>query len=202
MRFSKRHSIKIVALIGILAGAMEIVSNSVTKHEEASSMDTFFHERTADFEKRIAPFFWVEHDGKSFSLCLGVAERYKRKLFVTRSREGFRGNGYDWESLAKVFLEEKIPALEEVIKFDPEMGMFCAYSSDADALAKFAIAFKDACQDDALILDLFSRAKTDHILDDATMKKTRAEVLKWFTEEDVSKALRKEGEDKTGSRKE
>jgi len=39
--------------------------------------------------------------------------------------------------------------------------MFCAYSSDTDALKAFIISFKEACEDKTLILDLFSRTELD-----------------------------------------
>jgi hypothetical protein len=122
-----------------------------------------------DFNARIAPFYWVEHEG-SFSLCLSALEGYKKEVFATRANEGFRGNGDDWDSLASVFLDEKTPELKDVLEFDPETGMFAAYSTDADALAKFGLAFKDACEDDALIRDLFSRAGVDHILDEKSVE--------------------------------
>ena len=142
------------------------------------NMDVFSkpYEENKEFKARIAPFFWVEFEG-SFSLCLNASERYRRELFASRSKEGFRGNGDDWASLASVFLEEKTPELKGAIQFDPETGMFCAYSSDADALAKFAIAFKEACEDDALIQDLFSRTETEHIFDEEAMKKAYESLI-------------------------
>ncbi len=39
--------------------------------------------------------------------------------------------------------------------------MFCAYSSDIEALKEFALLFKEACEDDKLIRDLFLRAELD-----------------------------------------
>ncbi len=39
--------------------------------------------------------------------------------------------------------------------------MFTAYSSDQEVLKAFILAFKQACEDDQLILDLFSRAELD-----------------------------------------
>lgn len=99
-----------------------------------------------------------DNGGKSVILSVG---NYKTEVFAAREEEGFEGNGYDWASLAAVFLEEKMPALAGVVQFDPEAGMFCAYSSDGDALIAFATAFKQACEDDALIRDLFSRAELD-----------------------------------------
>jgi hypothetical protein len=101
----------------------------------------------------------VDHK-KSVSVCLNVG-KYKTEIFETREDEGFEGNGYDWASLAQVFLEEQKPEFINIIKFDPEGSMFCAYSSDADALKTFIMAFKEALENKTLILDLFSRAELD-----------------------------------------
>ncbi|UOG76512.1 immunity 51 family protein [Hymenobacter tibetensis] len=112
-----------------------------------------------NFKETISPFFWSESDN-SASVCLTVGD-YRNELFKTRAKEGFEGSGYDWASLAKVFLEEKQPELAGVVKFDPEGSMYCAYSSDKEALKQFAIAFKTAVEDEVLIHDLFSRAELD-----------------------------------------
>lgn len=96
----------------------------------------------------------------SVSVCLYVGE-YLQEMFDTRANEGFEGSGYDWVSLAKVFLDEKCPDLQEKIHFDPEYSMFCSYSEDKDALADFIHKFKKTCEDRILILDLFSQAKLD-----------------------------------------
>jgi hypothetical protein len=110
-------------------------------------------------QEKIAPFFWTEHDD-SASVCLNIGE-YKTEIFASREDEGFEGGGYDWASLAKVFLEEKMEDLIDVIKFDPEGSMYCAYSNDKEALMRFSITFKEACENEALIMDLFSRAELD-----------------------------------------
>ena len=86
---------------------------------------------------------------------------YRQEVFDTREEEGFEGNGYDWASLALVFLEEEMPELSDAIDFDPEGSMFCAYSSKMDALAKFALGFKEFCDDIESMKDLFSRAELD-----------------------------------------
>lgn len=112
-----------------------------------------------NFEEIIIPFFWVEHDNGA-SVYLNVGE-YLQDVFATREDEGFEGNGYDWESLARTYLDEKANELIDVIEFDSEAGMFCAYSDDEEALKKFITGFKCACEDKALILDLFSRAELD-----------------------------------------
>lgn len=112
-----------------------------------------------NFEEKIKPFFFVEHED-SASLCLNVGE-YKAEVFESREDEGFEGGGYDWQSLAVVFLEEKVPELKDIIDFDSEASMFCTYSKDTEALKKFALSFKEACENDELIRDLFSRAELD-----------------------------------------
>ncbi|MFC5406633.1 immunity 51 family protein [Cohnella soli] len=112
------------------------------------------------FAEKIKPFLLVGHDNGSVSMILDVGT-YKDEIFQTRADEGFEGNGYDWGSLAAIFLKEKMPQLADDVRFDPEGSMFCAYSNNREALQSFAIGFKDACEDDTVIRDLFSRAELD-----------------------------------------
>jgi len=112
-----------------------------------------------EFVNKLKPFFWVE-TCNSFSLCLGVGG-FKDGIFESRADEGFEGNGYDWGSLAHVFLNEIMPELKKDIGFDPEGSMFCVYSKNEDALQKFALGFRAMCDDDKKMLDLFSRAELD-----------------------------------------
>ncbi len=111
------------------------------------------------FHEQIRPFFVSEYNG-TYSLCLDVGG-YLDDVFDTRAEEGFEGNGYDWGALALVFLNERCSQLKNDIKFDSEAGMFCVYTKNKEALEQFALAFKAACGDKALILDLFSRAELD-----------------------------------------
>lgn len=107
-----------------------------------------------------SPFGWVEHEN-SVSVIMTDVGSYKQDIFATRADEGFEGNGYDWQSLAVVFLEEQLPHLTDKVQFDSESSMFCAYSSSADALKEFIIAFSSALDDKPLILDIFGRAELD-----------------------------------------
>ena len=113
--------------------------------------------RSDAFTRRIAPFQWMEHDG-SYSFLLDAGE-YLADLFLTREEEGFEGNGYDWQALAQVFLDEQFEGEAGALDFDSEAGMFVMISEDGDALADFALAFKEACEDAERIADLFSRAE-------------------------------------------
>lgn len=108
----------------------------------------------------IAPFKLVDQGERGMSLILPVGS-YLTELFASRADEGFEGSGYDWTSLAFVYLAEQMPDLEGIVRFDPEGSMFCAYSSDREALKAFAVGFKQACENEALIRDLFSRAELD-----------------------------------------
>ncbi|MFC4304304.1 immunity 51 family protein [Cohnella boryungensis] len=110
--------------------------------------------------EKVKPFLLVEHNNGKSSVILAIGT-YKDEVFQTRADEGFEGNGYDWGSLAAVFLEERMPQLMGIVHFDPEASMFCAYSDNREALQSFSIGFKDACEDDAVIRDLFSRAQLD-----------------------------------------
>ena len=86
-----------------------------------------------DLEQAIARFSWVE------------------------------GGGYDWASLARVFLAERLPQLEQQVRFDPEASMFCAYCDIGNqaALREFALAFRVFCTDEEAMGDLLSRAELD-----------------------------------------
>ena len=54
-----------------------------------------------------------------------------------------------------------MPELSDAINFDPEGSMFCAYSSNVDALVRFAFGLKEFCDDIDTMKDLFSRAELD-----------------------------------------
>jgi hypothetical protein len=114
---------------------------------------------TEHFKKAIAPFFWVKHKDQ-FSVCLSTGE-YKQELFETREEEGFEGSGYDWWALAKAFLKEYMPELKATIHHDPEADMYCAYSTEPDALRTFILKFREICDNDSLIKDLFLSVETE-----------------------------------------
>lgn len=114
-----------------------------------------------NFNQQIAPFQFTEEDDNSYSVILEVGE-YKVDLFETRADEGFEGNGYDWQSLASVFLKEELSDLMNLIHFDSESSTFYAYSdNNKEALKHFVLAFRTACENDELIRDVFSRAELD-----------------------------------------
>ena len=118
-----------------------------------------------ELNEKIAPFTFMIFDENAddvwASFILYAVGDYLQDVFDTRADEGFEGNGYDWNSLALVFMEEKMPSLKSKLNFEPESSMFCVRSSDVKALEKFALGFKALCDDLELVTDLFSRAELD-----------------------------------------
>ena len=118
-----------------------------------------------DINKQLEPFkIMVFDEGTEdvwATLVLWLNEDYKQNVFDTRQEEGFLGNGYDWNSLATVFLEEKMTELVDALSFDSEAGLFSIGSEDVEAVKKFAIRFKALCDDESEMMDLLSRATLD-----------------------------------------
>ena len=106
------------------------------------------------FQRKIEPFKWSSSEDQH-TLYLESDTSYLVDLFATRANDGFSGNGYDWESLAEIFLAEVYEGDDDSFEFDSEADTFVVYSEDGDALADF----KEACEDENLIADLFSRAE-------------------------------------------
>ena len=118
-----------------------------------------------EINKQLEPFKLMVFDEGTedvwATLVLWLNDDYKQNVFDTRQEEGFVGNGYDWNSLANVFLEENIPELMEVLSFDSEAGLFSIGSEEVEAVKKFALGFKVMCDDESEMTDLFSRATLD-----------------------------------------
>jgi Immunity protein 51 len=74
--------------------------------------------------------------------------------------QGRLGGGYDWASVARVILVERLPDLVDVIKFDSEAGMFAAYAPPA-AIVRLGAEMLRAYKDDGILRDFLSRAELD-----------------------------------------
>lgn len=118
-----------------------------------------------DLNEQLEPFKLMVFDEGTedvwATLVLWLNEDYKQNVFDTRQEEGFLGNGYDWNSLATVFLEEKMPELVDALSFDSEARLFSIGSEDVEAVKKFAVGFKAMCDDESEMTDLLSRAILD-----------------------------------------
>ena len=118
-----------------------------------------------DLNEQLEPFKLMVFDEGTedvwATLVRWLNEDYKQNVFDTRQEEGFLGNGYDWNSLATVFLEEKMPELVDALSFDSEAGLFSIGSEDVEAVKKFAVGFKALFDDESEMTDLLSRATLD-----------------------------------------
>ena len=50
---------------------------------------------------------------------------------------------------------------QELFETREEEGMYCAYATDADALRDFILKFREICDNDSLIKDLFLRVEIE-----------------------------------------
>ena len=118
-----------------------------------------------ELNKQLEPFKLMVFDEETedvwATLVLWLNEDYKQNVFDTRQEDGFIGNGYDWNALATVFLEEKMPELVDALSFNSEAGLFSIGSEDVEAVKKFAVGFKALCDDESEMKDLLSRAILD-----------------------------------------
>lgn len=110
-----------------------------------------------DIKERIEPFIFIEYEN-NYTLIL-TELLYKYDVFKKRIKKDFDGNGFAMRCLAKTFIEKKLPEAKDIIKYDHESNMFCAYCNDKEIMIKFAYSFHDMCEDDKSIRKLFSKAK-------------------------------------------
>jgi len=98
--------------------------------------------------------------GEAQSLILhDDAMTARTHVFEERS-EGWLGNGYDWTSIARVVVEERLPEVRDDLDFNSEGGMFVAIGS-VEALRKLGEEMKRVFDDEASIRDILGRAELD-----------------------------------------
>src|ERR1700690_2560945 len=99
--------------------------------------------------------------GENPSLIISDKDMVLRSpIFEERENEGWNGNGYDWTSVARVILDEKLPELKGKLEFDPEAGMFCAIGS-TESLKRLGEEMKKGFDDEGLLRDILGRAVLD-----------------------------------------
>ena len=116
--------------------------------------ETNRNEEKDKFLKKIKPFEWNEDEG-NISLLLNTGG-YRQNLFDSLSEKGYSGNGYEWESLAQMFIKENMPEVLDSIQFDSEAGLFCLHSNNNRAIKKFALAFSNFCENEKELLRLLN----------------------------------------------
>lgn len=112
-----------------------------------------------EFDEANRPFYLVDHDNGTFSLCLAFAfndDDFGQEAFNAYSREigapikdnlGFysHGNGYEWEAAFKEAFKND-PNLRQ-IRFDCEASGFFCYCDDLSLLKDFGSRFKALVDD-------------------------------------------------------
>ena len=129
------------------------------------------NQQIKEFDANCKPFYIVDHDNGTFSLCLAFSfldEDYGQEAFNAYSREigapvkdnlGFysHGNGYEWEAAFKEAFKND-PNINK-IRFDCEAGGFFCYCDDLAVLKDFGQRFK-ALVDDT---EAFTKVVSDGI---------------------------------------
>ena len=107
-----------------------------------------------------SPFILLTGEAQSLSnLSLHDGDMLARK-HIFEERMGWLGNGYDWTSIARVVVDERLPDLRDDVNFDPEGGMFVAIGSTA-ALRRLGEEMKKVFDDESSIRDILGRAELD-----------------------------------------
>ena len=91
----------------------------------------------------IEPFELIETTPGKFSLLLSEFEP-AAEVF---EEAGVDGGGYAWAAVARHVVENEATELEEIVDFDPESSMFCAFGEDRAALTKLGVQLAQLFRD-------------------------------------------------------
>ncbi len=89
-----------------------------------------------EFEKEVYPFSFSKMHSRRYDALLSEVELTEYESIFDIRNKGIEGNGYDWEEVIKIFIKENFAEDRKKIKFDPEAGMFCMYSSNEELMKK------------------------------------------------------------------
>ncbi len=118
-------------------------------------------ERLEAFHEENKPFYLVDHDDGSFSLCFPISflpdeefERFQAPFDSYATARGIPisapnglrnyGNGYDWQAVFQEAFKND-PNIES-IKFDCEAGGFFCYCDNLDVIESFGKRFSVLCR--------------------------------------------------------
>ncbi|BCB78139.1 hypothetical protein GCM10022251_32480 [Phytohabitans flavus] len=72
---------------------------------------------------------------------------------------GHEPNGYFWEGIAQLIVQDEAPALAGRIEYDPEGGMFVAYGTDRAALEDLGERMSALASDEERMRELVTTAE-------------------------------------------
>ena len=118
---------------GVGTGITKCIELYLSKNPNLLLSDIYYKEKEYKkfekwFENYLKPFMTLECN-KEYSLFLDQSD-FDRSIFRTRNKDGIFGNGYDYESLVRTFVEHKLPHLSRELFYDSENGMFSVSSYD------------------------------------------------------------------------
>jgi hypothetical protein len=105
-----------------------------------------------------SPFILWSEEARS-TLILSDRDMVAR-THIFEEKSGWLGSGYDWTSIARVVVGERLPDLGDDLMFHPEAGMFVA-SGSIDAVRRLGEEMKKVFDDEASIRDILCRAELD-----------------------------------------
>ena len=107
-----------------------------------------------------SPFILLTGEAQSLSSLILDDGHMLARNHIFKERTGWVGNGYDWTSIARVVVDERLPDLRDNVNFDPEGAMFVAIGS-TEALRRLGEEMKKVFDDESSIRDILGRAELD-----------------------------------------
>jgi Immunity protein 51 len=106
---------------------------------------------------KFAPFMLI--DGRPASLVLfDFHFELKARVFKAHARQGWSGNGRDWEAVAQVIIAEQLSATTGKFNFDSDATLFSVSGEKADVM-KLGSALKTVFDDEYVLRDILFRAR-------------------------------------------
>jgi hypothetical protein len=102
------------------------------------------------------PLKIVETTAGKYSLLLNAGDTAVDAIIESLGHEP---NGYFWEGVATLLVQNEAPELADRFAYDPEGGMFSAYGTDRDALEKLGALMAAVANDPDKARALVDRAK-------------------------------------------
>jgi hypothetical protein len=102
------------------------------------------------------PLKMVETTPGNYSLLLDAGSTEVDELIEDLGHEP---NGYFWEGVARLIIQNDAPTLADRLAYDPEGGMFCAYGTDRAALEELGARMSTLASDATLMRGLVEAAE-------------------------------------------